>query len=45
MTISTSGNVVDGTMAAVVFGTVAELDNCMFELVSNDVDELSGSVI
>ena len=43
MTISTPGNAVDGTIAAVVFAVV-EVANGKVELHSNEVDEVNGSV-
>jgi hypothetical protein len=44
MTISTPGNAVDGMSAAVVFA-VMEYVNGTLELHSNDVVEVSGSVL
>ncbi len=44
MTISTPGNAVDGTIAAVVFHAVA-VANGTVELHNSDVDEVNGSLI
>jgi hypothetical protein len=44
MTISTPGNAVDGMSAAVVFAAVEDFNGTV-ELHSNDVVEVSGSVL